>query len=79
MILARFTSSWKKIGLKHENRIFEHGTIKKRNKKIEKILFQIIFDYKMLKRNVSFFLLVNVLRLSKIVPFKVEYKWYSKV
>jgi len=26
-------TEWKKIGLKHENEIFEQGTIKKRNKK----------------------------------------------
>jgi hypothetical protein len=38
-----------KIGLKHGNRIFEHGTIKKWNKK--KIIFD-LFSTKMRKRNV---------------------------
>jgi hypothetical protein len=36
----------KKIGLKHGNRIFEHGTIKKRYK-----IFFNLFSAKMRKRN----------------------------
>ncbi len=38
----------KKIGLKHGNGIFEHGTIKRQNKK--KIFFD-LFSTKMWKRN----------------------------